>query len=249
MYSRESLAGAGNAGLGFGPLRPLTLALLASLVLHALVLYALPVLKESIRAPAHALTAHLAKPATAPARAEAPTPRPLPPPAPRPAPVANAKPQTAAPAPFPGAEASQRTQAAEAVPAQSSAPAVAPQASSAPADAAPGPAPGPVASGPDPGSVARFRLELMEIARRYKRYPRIAQDNNWEGRVELRIAMAENGSIASLTVKKGTGRAALDDAAQAMIRSAQAQAAIPPALRGKAFTLDIAVDFFLKEGK
>jgi TonB family protein len=45
-------------------------------------------------------------------------------------------------------------------------------------------------------------------------YPRIAQDNNWEGRVELRIAFAENGSISSLTVK-GAGRAALDDAAQA----------------------------------
>ena len=89
----------------------------------------------------------------------------------------------------------------------------------------------------------------MEIARRYKRYPRIAQDNNWEGRVELRIAFAENGSISSLTVKKGAGRAVLDDAAQAMIRSAQAQATIPPALRGKAFTLEIAVDFFLKEEK
>jgi len=50
-----------------------------------------------------------------------------------------------------------------------------------------------VSSGPDPGTVARFRLELMEIARRYKRYPRIAQDNNWEGRVELRIAFAESG--------------------------------------------------------
>jgi len=242
MYSRESLAGAGNAGLGFGPLRPLALALLASLVLHALVLYALPVLKESIRAPAHALTAHLAKPAPEPARAEPPPQRPLPPAvASRPVP-AKAVPQVAAAAPAPVAAAPDLS----AVPA-----APVPQASSASAsaDAAPGPAPGPVASGPDPGSVARFRLELMEIARRYKRYPRIAQDNNWEGRVELRIAMAENGSIASLTVKKGAGRAALDDAAQAMIRSAQAQAAIPPALRGKAFTLDIAVDFFLKEEK
>jgi len=95
--------------------------------------------------------------------------------------------------------------------------------------------------------MARFRLELMDIARRYKRYPRVAQDNNWEGRVDLRIAFAENGSMASLTVKKSAGRAALDDAAQAMIRSAQAQATIPPALRGKAFALEISVDFFLRD--
>jgi outer membrane biosynthesis protein TonB len=48
-------------------------------------------------------------------------------------------------------------------------------------------------------------------------------------------------------VKKGAGRAVLDDAAQAMIRSAQAQAAIPPALRGKAFVLEIPVDYSLKD--
>ena len=35
MYTGESLAGAGDAGIGTGPLRPLALALLASLALHA----------------------------------------------------------------------------------------------------------------------------------------------------------------------------------------------------------------------
>jgi protein TonB len=242
MYGGESLAGAGDAGIGTGPLRPLALALAASLALHLLVLYALPILKESIRAPARTLKAQLAKPAPEPARAETPPQRPSPPPAPRPAPVAKAAPQNAVPAPVavasvPGAE-----------PAQPAAP-PAPQASVAPADAAPGPASGPAASGPDPGSIARYRLELMEIAPRYKRYPRVAQDNNWEGRAELRIAIAENGAISSLTVRKGAGRAVLDDAALSMIRSAQAQAVIPPALRGKAFTLEIAVDFVLREEK
>jgi len=103
------------------------------------------------------------------------------------------------------------------------------------------------ASGPDPGTVARFRLELMDLARRYKKYPRIAQDNNWEGRVELRIAIGEDGAIASIIVKKGAGRAVLDDEAQAMIRAAKSKATIPPGLRGKAFALEIPVDFFLKD--
>ena len=241
MYTGESLAGAGDAGIGTGRLRPLALALLASLALHLLVLYALPILKESIRAPARPLAARLAKPAPEPAKVEPQQQRPLQPsPAPRPAPVAKTAPRPAVPAPVavapvPSVEPAQ--QAGDPVP-------VVPAAPPAPAAAS-----APVASGPDPGSIARFRLELMDIARRYKRYPRIAQDNNWEGRVELRIAFAENGSISSLTVKKGAGRAVLDDAAQAMIRSAQAQAVIPPALRGKAFTLEIAVDFFLKEEK
>ena len=87
----------------------------------------------------------------------------------------------------------------------------------------------------------------MDLARRYKKYPRIAQDNNWEGRVELRIAIGEDGAISSITVKKGAGRAVLDDEAQAMIRTAKSKATTPPGLRGKAFTLEILVDFFLKD--
>jgi protein TonB len=253
MYGRESLAGAGDAGLGAGPLRPLALAVLASLALHVLILYALPILKESIRAPVRPLNARLAKPAPDPARVEPSPQRPLQPsPPPRPAPVSKAARQAPAPepvSPVPSVEPARRVQAAEPVLALPAAPpAPAAQAPLARADAAPGAESVlTAASGPDPGSVARFRLELMEIARRYKRYPRVAQDNNWEGRVELRIAFAENGSIASLMVKKGSGRPALDDAAQAMIRSAQAQAAIPPALRGKAFVLEIPVDYSLKD--
>lgn len=103
--------------------------------------------------------------------------------------------------------------------------------------------------GPEAGTVAQFRLELMDLARRYKKYPRIAQDNNWEGRVELRIAIGEDGAISSLSVKKGSGRAVLDDEAQAMIRTAKSKATIPGALRGKAFIIEIPVDFFLKEEK
>jgi len=246
MYGGESLAGAGDAGIGNGPLRPLALALLASLALHLLVLYALPVLKESIRAPAPPLSARLAKPAPEPARLEPPPQHPLQPAAPpRPAPVAKTAARPAVPAPIPAAPV---LSIEPAKPAAEPALGVPAQAVKAAAPPAPQPAAS-AASGPDPGTIARYRLELMNVAPRYKRYPRVAQDNNWEGRVELRIAFAENGSISSLTVKKGAGRAVLDDAAQAMIRSAQAQAAIPPALRGKAFTLEIAVDFFLKEEK
>ena len=73
------------------------------------------------------------------------------------------------------------------------------------------------------------------------------KDNNWEGRVDLRIAIGEDGAISSLTVNKGAGRAVLDDEAQAMIRTAKAKATIPPGLRGKAFNLEISVDFFLKD--
>ena len=251
MYSGENLASyqdarialRGGAGVEDRQLRLLALAVLASLVLHALLLYALPILKDAVKAPARPLTARLAKPAPPePPKIEA---RSRPPvlaqPVPRPAPAARAVPQRPAPAPAsvaPVRSVEPAKQAVEPVPA-----AEAPQATTAGTEVASAPA----AGGPDPGSVARFRIELMEIARRYKRYPRIAQDNNWEGRVELRIAFTENGAISALTVKKSAGRAVLDDEAQAMIRSAQPQAAVPPALRGRSFALEIAVDFFLKD--
>jgi protein TonB len=215
------------------------LALLASLALHLLVLYALPMLKEAARMALPPLTARLVKPKPPP------EPPQVEPPPPQPHSVARAQRPSPVPAapPAPVLAVESVPQAVESVPVVPAAP---PQSASPPQAARPEPSPA-AAAGPDPGSVARFRLELMDIARRYKRYPRIAQDNNWEGRVELRIAFAGSGAISSLVVKKSAGHAVLDEEAQAMIRRAQAQASVPPALRGKAFTLEIPVDFFLRD--
>jgi len=101
------------------------------------------------------------------------------------------------------------------------------------------------ASGPDPGAVARFRIDLLRIVALDKKYPRIAQDNDWTGTVELGVAIGADGSISSIAVKKSAGHAVLDDEAQSMIRAAQSKMAIPPALGGTPFHLDVAVDFHL----
>jgi protein TonB len=211
-------------------------------VLHALVLSVLPLLQEAQRArPAPLpLTARLAKPKPPEPALPIVDPPAQPSVRPRPEPVARAAPQPA-PAPTPP----ERILSVEpAKQAAEPAALVVPVAPGTPHSAAPQ---AQAASGPDPGTVAQFRLELMNLARRYKRYPRIAQDNNWEGRVELRIAIGEDGAISSITVKRGAGRAVLDDEAQAMIRAAKSKATIPPGLRGKAFTLEILVDFLLKD--
>jgi protein TonB len=252
MHAGTGLAGAAQSGLEARRSRLLVQAVVCSLVLHVLVFAWLAAVRDHnpVRAPAPPLTAHLAKPKPPP-RAEpppAPVARAAPPrPAPQPAPLPLLAPAQPAAAAAPTVPA---TPPAPAVPAVVAVPTLAPPAPPAlpRAESAPGTPPAaPVASGPDPGTVARFRLELMDVARRYKRYPRVAQDNNWEGRVELRIAYAESGAVASMTVRKGTGRAVLDEEAQAMLRSAQAQVVVPPALRGKAFTLDIPVDFYLRD--
>ena len=217
---------------------------MTSLVLHALLLFLLPVLREAKRQiPAAPLTARLAEPKRPDPVLPKVEPIALRPSVSRPAPVAKPLPQpvvaTAVP-PTPVLSVEPSRQAPE--PAYV-APSI-PQAPTARVEAQPATQ---AASGPDPGTIARYRLELMDLARRYKRYPRVAQDNNWEGRVELRITIGEDGALSSISVKKGAGRAVLDDEAQAMIRTAKSKATIPPALRGKAFTLEISVDFFLKD--
>lgn len=227
-------------------------AMSGSLALHLALLLAFTLLQDAQRARpvAPTLSARLAKPK--PPEPAPPKPEPPLAAARPPAPVAKARPRPPAPVPKPPARvlsvepAKQATEPAFVVPATPAAPVAAPAAAGR-AESAPSAQPGAAAGGPDPGTVARYRLELMDLARRYKKYPRIAQDNNWEGRVELRIAIGETGTMSSLTVKKSAGHAVLDDEAQAMIRTASSKAAIPPALRGKAFALEIPVDFFLKD--
>ena len=226
-------------------------------MLHALLLLALPIFKEAQRRLPVMLTARLAAPKPpepATQRAETPPPQPVPPtPAIRPPTAAKAAAQRA-PLPVPQTapilSVEPTKQAAEPAFVVPAAPATPPP----PAQQAPTARIEPQAAvqaqgGPEAGTVAQFRLELMDLARRYKRYPRVAQDNNWEGRVALRIAIGEDGAISSLVVTKGSGRVVLDDEAQAMIRTAKSKATIPAALRGKAFVIEIPVDFFLKEEK
>ena len=87
----------------------------------------------------------------------------------------------------------------------------------------------------------------MGAARRYKKYPRVAMDNNWEGKVEVRMVIGANGMIASISVRSGTGHEILDQQALDMTRKAKPLAPIPAALRGKEFTVDLPVIFSLKD--
>ena len=99
----------------------------------------------------------------------------------------------------------------------------------------------------DPATLGQYRIAIITAAKRYKRYPRIAIDNNWEGQAEVRMAIAADGSIASITIKTRSGFEALDQQALEMIRKAKPLTPIPPSLRGRGFTVDVPVVFSLKE--
>lgn len=99
----------------------------------------------------------------------------------------------------------------------------------------------------DPKTVAQYRGALISAARRYKIYPRVAIDNNWEGKVQVRMVVGATGSIASLQVTASAGYEVLDAQALEMIRRAWPEAQLPANLRGREFAVDVPVIFSLRD--
>ncbi|HET9735010.1 MAG TPA: TonB family protein [Burkholderiales bacterium] len=250
--------------------RSFGLALLASVLLHALLLAAAPSLRElaaqlpQVPAP---LVARLMQPqakpsasapAEAPRKAPAPEKRAAPPPpaakpAPPPPPVAKAPVEpVAAPPPVPA------LQSAPAPAMQAATTSPAPSATAAPVPAASLPALGPLARfepvpapaaspGPDPGALDRYRLQLVTVAARFKRYPLSAIDNNWEGVVVVRMTIGRDGGIAALGVARSSGHEVLDRQALEMFRTAKPFVQLPPELAGREFELELRAIYSLRD--
>jgi len=235
-------------------------AVLASLALHALLLFAFPDFIDTARRAASLppqIIARLMAPEPAPApvvpvepvRREAPPPKkaakpappealPEAPPAPKPAPVLS----TPQPAPVPAPP----VQAA-APPAPPSPPVAAfepqpqPQSASPPQASSP-----PPAQAPESLSRDQYRLQLIDEARRHKRYPPLARENNWQGDVRVGVAIAANGR-PSVTLKGSSGYEVLDRQALEMFTQAARAVPIPPALRGKEFALEVRAVYGLED--
>jgi len=232
----------GEVHMRDGANRAFGYAILASILLHALLLLALPSLRgmaaQSPPSPGP-LVARLvqARPATEPAAAveelrqpSTPQQRSVAPRAiarPAPAPAVAAVPQPASPT---------TSGAAPPAPAASG-----PVARVEPQPAAPAPA------GPDPGVLERYRLQIVTAAARFKRYPRSAIDNNWEGEVVVRMMIGADGRIAALGIKSSSGHEILDRQALEMFRIAKPFVLLPAELAGKEFELELRAIYSLKD--
>jgi len=242
--------------------RALFWCVLASIALHALVLLGL----SWGRAPAPpaktllVLTARLAPLAAAPrAPVQPPPPKLAPPPSPEPAlaprPALTKRAATPAPAP-------QKAVPAEAIKAPQPEPA--PAATSAAASPAPvaapvqtRPAPQAPAGSPaaepdaksgneaDAGTRDQYRMAVILAAGRYKRYPAIAMEKGWQGRVVVHMVIGANGMIDSASIKTGSGHDILDNQALDMLKKGKSTVPIPASLRGLQFDIDVPVIFNL----
>ncbi len=97
----------------------------------------------------------------------------------------------------------------------------------------------------DGATLAQYRLAVISLAKGFNRYPRVAIENNWQGRVEVRIRVGADGAIASLDLHQGSGHEILDRQALDMIGRAAPQVPLPTALRGRELVVDIPVIFSL----
>ena len=241
--------------------RALVLCVFVSLALHALVLL-LPGLRSGAPAPqsARILTAKFTQRIVA----DEPTPAPIdvsrhaepePPPPKSETRSETPRPVVSTPRPAPAAPSATEVPAAPALASEPSgaAPAGSASEASAPrpveAQAAPAsPGAGTAGSDADTGTLDQYRLALIGIARRYKRYPAQAQDKGWHGRVEIRLVVGANGMLQSSLVKASSGHEILDNQALDMVKKAKPLTPIPAALRGREFSVDIPVIFDLQSG-
>lgn len=226
--------------------RPFHYAMAASLALHAAALFSIPDLLDTARRAAAIppqLIARLMEP-----EPEVQKPAPVPPPiaAQPPKPVAK---KAVKPAPRP----IEAPVAREVVPQPAPAPAV-PEPVEAPPpvaalESAPASAPSPPAApAPAPETLSRdqYRVRLIDEARRHKRYPPLARENNWQGDVRVSVAIAANGR-PSVTLQGSSGHEVLDRQALEMFTQAARAVPVPPALRGKEFSLEVRAVYGLED--
>lgn len=98
------------------------------------------------------------------------------------------------------------------------------------------------------GTLEQYRLALIGVARKFKRYPTQAMDRGWTGRVDVRLIIGSNGQMQDVVVRRSSGYGALDNAALDMVRKGAPLTPLPPALRGREVVIDIPVIFDLQAG-
>jgi protein TonB len=225
-------------------------AILASLALHAVLLFTFdnPDRARALRFPPP-IIARLMEPEPAPApvpstqpmnEEQTPRTKPAAPRVSRPVPPAAPKPPAEAPAPQPPIP------ALPATPAQPSPAAEAPEAPVASIIETPPASAPPAVEARESLSRDQYRLQLIDEARRHKRYPPLARENNWQGDVLVAVVIGANGR-PTVTLKGSSGYEVLDRQALEMFRQAARAVAVPPALRGREFALDVRAVYGLED--
>ena len=97
-----------------------------------------------------------------------------------------------------------------------------------------------------PATRASWQAQLVAWIEKYKRYPRVAQEQRQQGVVYLRFAVDRQGRVTSSQINKSSGFELLDDEVLALIQRAQPLPTPPPEIPGAVVDLVVPVAFSLK---
>lgn len=110
--------------------------------------------------------------------------------------------------------------------------------------------PAPVTAAPVKGGAPRvepsWETRLVRKLQQAKRYPSAARSRGQQGVVVLAFSIDRDGHVTSRHVAKGSGYAALDDEAMAMVERAQPMPSFPPSMTQPVISLTVPIRFSLR---
>lgn len=95
--------------------------------------------------------------------------------------------------------------------------------------------------------VRQFRLALAREARQFRRYPEAAQRTELTGTAEVRVTVESAGMVRRVDLSLSSGHGVLDKAALEMLRQAVSRVELPESLRGRNFAVLLPVVFEVEE--
>ncbi|RIX49526.1 MAG: TonB family protein [Rhodocyclales bacterium GT-UBC] len=95
----------------------------------------------------------------------------------------------------------------------------------------------------DIAGLREYHLALGRTASQFRHYPPAARAAGQQGRVALRLAIGENNQLLGISLIGSSQYPELDQAALDMLRLTAAHTPVPESLRGRNFTIDLAIDF------
>ena len=99
-----------------------------------------------------------------------------------------------------------------------------------------------------PAARASWQAQLVAWLEKYKRYPRVAQEQRQQGMVHLRFTIDREGKVLASEINKSSGFELLDEEVLALIQRAQPLPAPPPEVTGNRIEMLVPVAFSLRKG-
>lgn len=95
----------------------------------------------------------------------------------------------------------------------------------------------------DPDDLRHYRFALAVAARSFKRYPPLAREHGWQGRVDIEVSASVATLVPVLSLVKSSGQPVLDEEALTMLERASVATAIPGNLKGRDFRFVLPIEF------